>query len=79
MSFTLPIYFFLHNLLERAARAIAAANTAIRSLILLALVICGDYTPLLSFPFSYSLKNYFQFSFTYFLTFYFLSFLYLPP
>jgi hypothetical protein len=34
----------VHMLLERAARAVAAANKAIRALIILARVICGDET-----------------------------------
>ena len=36
---------FVHCLLARAARAVAAANKLIRALIILARVICADETP----------------------------------
>ena len=42
MSGTRPSDGWVHALLERAARAVAAANTAIRALIILARVVCGD-------------------------------------
>jgi Transposase IS66 family len=46
MSGTRPGDGWVHGLLERAARAVAAANKAIRALIILARVVCGDETPL---------------------------------
>ena len=46
MSGTRPSDRWVHGLLERAARAVAAANKAIRTLIILARVVCGDETPL---------------------------------
>ena len=45
MSGTRPSDGWVHGLLDRAASAVAAANTAIRALIILARVICGDETP----------------------------------
>ena len=45
MSGTRPSDGWVHSLLERAAQAVAAANMAIRALILLARVVCGDETP----------------------------------
>jgi hypothetical protein len=50
----------VYTLLERAARAVAAANKAIRTLILLARVICGDETPLRAGPGPKSRKKYLQ-------------------
>jgi transposase len=50
MSGTRPSDGWVHALLERAARAVAAANTAIRALIILARVVCGDETPLRAGP-----------------------------
>jgi transposase len=44
MSGTRPSDGWVHGLLDRAAAAVAAANTAIRALIILARVICGDET-----------------------------------
>ena len=44
MAGTRPSDGWVHALLARAARAVAAANTTIRALILLARVICGDET-----------------------------------
>ena len=46
MSGTRPSDGWVHKLLDRAARAVAAANQAIRALIILAGVICGDETRL---------------------------------
>ncbi len=46
--------------LERAARAVAAVNTAIRALIILARVICGDETPLQAGPGPKMAKKYLQ-------------------
>ena len=46
MSGTRPSDGRVHSLLDRAARAVAAANKAIRALIILAGVICGDETHL---------------------------------
>ena len=45
MSGTRPSDGWVHSLLERAAQAVAEANMAIRALILLARVVCGDETP----------------------------------
>jgi transposase len=42
MSGTRPSDGWVHTLLDRAARAVAAANRAIRALIVAARVICGD-------------------------------------
>jgi transposase len=45
MTGTRPSGGWVHALLGRAARAVAAASTTIRALIILARVICGDETP----------------------------------
>ena len=45
MSGTRPSDGWVHGLLGRAAKAVAAANKTIRALIILARVICGDETP----------------------------------
>jgi len=45
MSGTRPSDGWVHALLGRAARAVAAANATIRALIILARVVCGDETP----------------------------------
>ncbi len=50
MSGTRPSDGWVHHLLGRAARAVAAANKASRALIILARVICGDETPLRAGP-----------------------------
>jgi hypothetical protein len=50
MSGTRPSDGWVHALLARAAAAVAAANTAIRALVILARVICGDETPLRAAP-----------------------------
>jgi len=64
---------WVHALLERAARAVAAANKAIRALIILARVICGDETPLRAGPGPKSRKKYLQVACTSLLTYYFLG------
>lgn len=46
MTGTRPSDGWVHALLGRAAAAVAAANKAIRALIILARVICGDQTPI---------------------------------
>jgi transposase len=71
MSGTRPSDGWVHGLLERAARAVAAANTAIRALIILARVICGDETPLRAGPGPKARKKYLQVACTSLLTYYF--------
>ena len=61
------------RLLARAARAVAAANRAIRALIILARVICGDETPLRAGPGPKTRKKYLQVACTNLLTYYFLG------
>jgi transposase len=73
MSGTRPSDGWVHALLERAARAVAAANTAIRALIILARVICGDETPLRAGPGPKTAKKYLQVACTSLLTYYFLG------
>jgi len=73
MAGTRPSDGWVHTLLERAARAVAAANKAIRALILLARVICGDETPLRAGPGPKSRKKYLQVACTSLLTYYFLG------
>ena len=73
MSGTRPSDGWVHALLERAARAVAAANAAIRALIILARVICGDETPLRAGPGPKSRKKYLQVACTDLLTYYFLG------
>jgi hypothetical protein len=58
MSGIRPSDGWVHALLERAARAVAAANTAIRALIILARVVCGDETPLRAGPGPKARKKY---------------------
>ena len=50
MSGTRPSDGWVHALLARAAKAVAAASKAIRALIILARVICGDETPVRAGP-----------------------------
>src|SRR4030095_4987357 len=57
----------------RAARAVAAANAAIRALIILARVICGDETPVRAGPGPKAKKKYLQVACTNLLTCYFLG------
>jgi len=73
MSGTRPSGGWVHALLARAARAVAAANTAIRALILLARVICGGETPLRAGPGPRADKKYLQAACTSLLTCYFLG------
>ena len=73
MSGTRPSDGWVHALLARAATAVAAANTAIRALIILARVICGDETPLRAGPGPKRNKKYLQVACTNLLTYYFLG------
>ena len=73
MSGTRPSDGWVHALLERAGRAVAAANKAIRALIILARVICGDETPLRVGPGPKTRKKYLQVACTSLLTCYFLG------
>ena len=73
MAGTRPSDGWVHTLLARAARAVAAANTAIRALNILARVICGDETPLRAGPGPKSRKKYLQVACTSLLTYYFLG------
>jgi transposase len=73
MSGTRPSDGWVHALLERAARAVAAANKAIRALIILARVVCGDETPLRAGPGPKARKKYLQVACTSLLTYYFLG------
>jgi len=73
MSGTRPSDGWVHSLLERAARAVAAANRAIRALILLARVVCGDETPVRVGPGPKSRKRYLHVACTNLLTCYFLG------
>jgi transposase len=50
MSGTPPSDGWVYALLARAAKAAAAANTAIRALVILAWAICWDETPLRAGP-----------------------------
>ena len=71
MSGTRPSDGWVHALLERAARAVAAANKAIRALIILARVVCGDETPLRAGAGPKTRKKYLQVACTSLLTYYF--------
>src|SRR5512135_8094 len=73
MSGTRPSDGWVHGLLERAARAVAAANKTIRTLIILARVICGDETPLRAGPAPKQRKKYLHVACTNLLTYYFLG------
>ena len=73
MSGTRPSDGWVHALLGHAARAVAAANTAIRALIILAAVICGDETPLRAGPGPKTRKKYLQVACTNLLTYYYLG------
>jgi len=68
-----PSEGWVHALLARAARAVAAANTTIRALIILARVICGDETPIRSGPGPKASKKYLHVACTRLLTYYFLG------
>jgi transposase len=71
MSGTRPSDGWVHALLARAAAAVAAANTTIRALIILARVVCGDETPIRSGPGPKTKKRYLQVACTSLLTYYF--------
>jgi transposase len=74
MSGTRPSDGWVHALLARAAKAVAAANKTIRALIILARVICGDETPLRAGPGPKTAKKkYLQVACTSLLTYYFLG------
>ena len=74
MSGARPSDGWVHGLLGRAAKAVAAANKTIRALIILARVICGDETPLRAGPGPKSAKKkYLQVACTSLLTCYFLG------
>ena len=73
MSGTRPSDGWVHALLARAARAVAAANKTIRALIILARVVCGDETPLRSGPGPKTKKKYLHVACTSLLTYYFLG------
>jgi transposase len=73
MSGTRPSDGWVHALLARAAKAVAAANQTIRALILLARVVCGDETPIRSGPGPKASKKYLQVACTHLLTYYFLG------
>jgi transposase len=73
MSGTRPSDGWVHALVARAARAVSAANKAIRALILAARVICGDETPLRAGPGPKANKKYLQVACTSLLTYYFLG------
>jgi transposase len=73
MSGTRPSDGWVHALLARAAAAVAAANTAIRALVILARVICGDETPLRAGPGPRRNKKYLQVACTNLLTYYLLG------
>jgi len=64
---------WVHALLDRAARAAAAANKTIRALIILARVVCGDETPVRSGPGPKAKKKYLHVACTSLLTYYFLG------
>ena len=64
---------WVHALLARAARAVAAANKTIRALIILARVVCGDETPLRAGPGPKWRKKYLHVACTSLLTCYFLG------
>src|SRR5271165_2678740 len=73
MSGTRPSDGWVHALLDRAAKAGAAANKTIRALILLARVICGDEPPVRACPGPNTRKKYLQVAYTSLLTYYFLG------
>ena len=71
MTGTRPSDGWVHALLGRAARAVAAANKTIRALIILARVVCGDETTLRSGPGPGAKKKYLHVACTNLLTYYF--------
>ena len=70
---TRPSDGWVHALLERAARGVATANKLIRTLIILASVICGDETPIRAGPGPKTCKKYLLVACTNLLTYYFLG------
>jgi len=70
---TRPSDGWVHALLARTARAVAAANTTIRALIILARVVCGDETPVRAGPGPRWRKKYLHVACTSLLTCYFLG------
>jgi len=74
MGGTRPSDGWVHSLLGRAAKAVAAANKTIRALIIAARVICGDETPIRSGPGPKSAKKkYLHVACTNLLTYYFMG------
>jgi hypothetical protein len=64
---------FVHALLARAARGVAAANKLIRALVILARVVCADETPIRVGPGPKTRKKYLLVACTNLLTYYFLG------
>ena len=64
---------FVHGMIGRAAAAVAAANKAIRALIILAHVVCADETPIRVGPGPKTRKRYLLVACTRLLTYYFLG------
>ena len=64
---------FVHAMIARAALAVAAANKAIRALIILAHVVCADETPVRVGPGPKTRKRYLLVACTRLLTYYFLG------
>src|SRR5215471_9315939 len=64
---------FVHSVIGRAAAAVAAANKAIRALIILAHVVSADETPIRVGPGPKSRKKYLLVACTSLLTYYFLG------
>jgi transposase len=73
MTGTRPSDGWVHALLARAAKAVAAANKTIRALIILAGVVCGDETPIRCGPGPKARKKYLHVACTSLLTCYFLG------
>ena len=73
MTGTRPSDGWVHALLGRAGRAVAAANKTIRALIILARVVCGDETPIRSGPGPTAKKKYLHVACTNLLTYYYLG------
>src|SRR6266851_5730080 len=73
MSGARPSDGWVHGLLARAAEAVAVAGKAIRALIILARVICGDETPVRAGPGPKTRKKYLHVACTNLLTCYFLG------
>jgi transposase len=73
LNATRPSPGFVHGMITRAAAAVAAANKAIRCLIILAHVVCADETPIRVGPGPRSRKRYLLVACTRLLTYYFLG------